>query len=437
MKYIKIAFRNLNRQKKRTFLLVGAIAFGIMIVTLVNGFTAGATQSIKDNFSHLLGGHIFIGGQEKRESDKVIRIIEDDTELRNVINGLGYNYDTMDRRSAFYGELIFSGESAFQNVFGINWDAEEELKERIVLKEGDLSVMMDDPRGIIISEQIVKQLDVVLGETLIIRMSTASGQQNVGEFNLRGIMIDPGILGSLAAYADIKHVNRLLDIKEDAFQRIGFSLPNLGMVDQEANRIYNALSEKITMAPRTEESNISINTKITYKEEKEEEWSGIRYTLSTINEGISGIAPLAGILNNIGMGILITLFLIIMVGISNTFRMIMYERTREIGTMRALGMQKNGVRKIFFYEAFFLALAGVLIGFLVSLLVMGGFSLINFGLESAVSLFLKNGHLMFRVLPVQFILNFFIIALLTLAAAFFPAKNAANLKPADALRKQY
>ena len=62
MKTYGMALRNLGRQKKRTFLLAGAIAFGLMIVTLLNGFAGSFIQNVGENFSHLLAGHIFLTG---------------------------------------------------------------------------------------------------------------------------------------------------------------------------------------------------------------------------------------------------------------------------------------------------------------------------------------------------------------------------------------
>ena len=54
--YASIALRNLNRQKKRSILLGGAIAFGIMIVTLINGFAGSLSPNLSQNFAHLLAG---------------------------------------------------------------------------------------------------------------------------------------------------------------------------------------------------------------------------------------------------------------------------------------------------------------------------------------------------------------------------------------------
>jgi putative ABC transport system permease protein len=81
----RIAFRNLSRQKKRSFLLGGAIAFGILIITLVNSFTAGVVENVQENFSHFLAGHIFLTGYEKSDSGRLINVIRDDAVLTEVI----------------------------------------------------------------------------------------------------------------------------------------------------------------------------------------------------------------------------------------------------------------------------------------------------------------------------------------------------------------
>ena len=143
---------------------------------------------------------------------------------------------------------------------------------------------------------------------------------------------------------------------------------------------------------------------------------------------------IVNVLNSASLVILIVLFLIIMVGITNTFRIIMYERIREIGTMRSIGMQRGEVRSLFLYEAAFLSIGGVLSGILLALIIMGVVSLINFGMNSALFIILKNGHMTFSLPLLRTIANIVIVTALTLAAAFFPARNAARLDPAVALR---
>ena len=102
--------------------------------------------------------------------------------------------------------------------------------------------------------------------------------------------------------------------------------------------------------------------------------------------------------------------------------------------MRSIGMQRGEVRSLFLYEAAFLSIGGVLSGILLALIIMGVVSLINFGMNSALFIILKNGHMTFSLPLLRTIANIVIVTALTLAAAFFPARNAARLDPAVALR---
>jgi putative ABC transport system permease protein len=165
-----------------------------------------------------------------------------------------------------------------------------------------------------------------------------------------------------------------------------------------------------------------------------ETWSGVRYSVSTLNDLLSSVKQIVNVLNGVSLAVLLVLFLIIMVGILNTFRMTMYERIREIGTMRALGMQRPQVRNLFLLEALFLALAGAIVGIAAAALVMAILSAFNLGLNSPIFMLLRNGHLSFKVPVWQAVGNIAIIAALTLLAALLPARAAARLEPAQALR---
>ena len=75
-----------------------------------------------------------------------------------------------------------------------------------------------------------------------------------------------------------------------------------------------------------------------------ESWEGTRYSIITLNDMMDQVMSMVSLLDTIGLVIFIILLVITMVGITNTFRMIMLERTREIGTIRAIGMQRKSVR---------------------------------------------------------------------------------------------
>ena len=97
--------------------------------------------------------------------------------------------------------------------------------------------------------------------------------------------------------------------------------------------------------------------------------------------------------------ILALLSIVIAVGILNMYRVIIYERTREIGTMRAIGVQKHQVRNIVLCEAFFLAICGIAAGLILS--VLGLFILSRFSMSGAAGfdIFLDRRHLSWVIYP--------------------------------------
>ena len=167
---------------------------------------------------------------------------------------------------------------------------------------------------------------------------------------------------------------------------------------------------------------------------KTQTWQGIKYRVFTLDDMLAQVKQIADVLNTSSLVILLILFLIIMVGITNTFRIILYERIREIGTMRSIGMQRGEVRNLFLAEAGFLALGGAIAGLVLAFLIMGGVGLYNFGTKTPLFMVLKNGHMTFLVTPARMLANVLIVAILTEIAAFFPSRKAARLDPAVALR---
>ena len=435
MNTLHIAFRNLSRQKKRSFLLGGAIAFGILIITLVNSFSAGFVENVQENFSHFFAGHVFLTGYEKSPSGRLITVIREDDVLIETIESLeNLPLQYLSRRSSLEGTLIFEGESIHQEVVGVNWQEEGFLSERLILREGSMEQVLVDPRALVLNEKMAARLNVEIGDTLLVQLQTVTGQQNVGEFILAATSVDTGFFSAVSAYAHRSHVNRLLNIAEDEYISLGLFLEDMLLMEREAQALSDALEEKLSLVPR-------FSGPRGFQEQRnqllEEQWEGTRYQLFTIGDFLEPLNQIASTLNTVGLVVVLILFVIIMVGVTNTFRMIIYERTREIGTMRSLGLQRGGVRGLFLLEALLLSLGGALVGLIAAFLVALILSLINFGTDNQFFIILKNGHLFFKVLPAQIAGNIAVVGALTLLAALIPASRAAKLDPAHALRKTY
>ena len=211
-------------------------------------------------------------------------------------------------------------------------------------------------------------------------------------------------------------------------------LNSIDEIDRNAETLYRVLSERLPVFDRAKANAEENPVEALFEQEDEETWEGTRYRFYTLNDVLSQADQIIRILNTTGVVILLVLFVIIMIGITNTFRMIMIERTKEIGTMRALGMQRQGIRSLFLFEALFLALGGALFGLIIAGIAMLVLSRIFWGLDTPIYILLKNGYLTFRLIPIQVLLHFSIVAVLTVLAALIPARNAARLHPVDALR---
>lgn len=432
-----IAFRNLSRQKKRTILLGSAIAFGVMIVTLINGFAGAFSSNVSENFSNLMAGHIFISGTEKGSGDREVSVIRDGSALTAAVDAAGLPVKYVTKRSSFSGTLIFEGKKIRTNVDGADLDHESYLRERLLLKEGSWDAMAER-KALILSEKIAAKLRAQVGDRLLVQMETVTGQNNVGEFVLAGVSYDTGIFGQMISYANLGYVNELIGLKPSEYQTMGIMLDGLKHTEPGAKAIYAGLTGKVDLFERgvKDENGDQTPFQAMLRKQKKESWDGVKYRLFTINEVLSQIEQIVAALDTTAAIILVVLFVIIMVGITNTFSMVMFERIGEIGTMRALGVQRKGVRSMFLYEAVFLALGGAVAGIILALAAMGVISLFDFGMDSPAFIIMKNGHLSFFLPPLRAAANVVVIALLTLLAVASPAGKAARLTPAEALRTQ-
>lgn len=162
---------------------------------------------------------------------------------------------------------------------------------------------------------------------------------------------------------------------------------------------------------------------------------GTSVDVRTMYESASSVLSLEYALHMITLVAVLVLFFIILIGVVNTLRMTVKERTREIGTVRAIGMQKSDVQLSFILETFFLTLFSSLAGTVAAFLAMKGLSMFKIDAEgNPIGMMLVNERLYF--IPVFTSVVFFICLIMVIAVgtAFFPAKKAANLSAAEALR---
>lgn len=458
MTTLRMALRNIARQKKRTVLLGGAIAFGVMIISLVGSFTAGLTATAEIRINQLLGGHMFIDGQEVSSSGRQVSVIRETAYLEDALTNVSDEIAQIRYRSSASGDVIFGSKATFSVIEGVDWDREDTLVGSLDLVDGTIE-SLSDPRGLVLPRSAAEELGVRVGESVLVRMNSITGQQNAGEFVVVAITHDEGAMAMFgSAYASIGHLNSLIGMGPDQFQRANLSLANSDNVDGVAAAIEEYLvgigkadepSESGGMLPFAggdgeseagEDPGLSMMMGAMgfgLQIAEEDRWDGTKFSVTTINDVMEPILTIVTILNQVSLALFVILLLITMVGLLNTFRMILIERTREIGTIRAIGMQRGQVRSLFLTEALVLAIGGAVAGLAIASIVGAIVSAIPIGTATPLVMFLDNGTFAFPINPANIVGTFTLLTVITLASAYFPARRAALMRPADALRTNY
>lgn len=424
-----MALKNLSRQIRRSVLLGGAIAFGILIITVVNGLSGSLITSLEANISNLVPGHIFVRGVEKTDKGRIILTMKDSDLLDKTVKDLKMPVKSIAKTTTFQqASLISDFNTQYQGLTGLDLGPGSYIHNRIVVVQGSLDNFTGSDK-IMVSEGTATKLQVKLNDRISVQAETQTGQQNVLDFTVGAIYKDPGIASSLAgAYADIGIVNKLKDMAPGEFTNFGIFLDDVSLADDWGAKLYTALqAQKLPLWQRGTPQDLA-------KVFRDETWKGTKYTLFTLNDTLSFLKGIFGALNGIAFAILLVLFLVIMVGITNTYRMVVYERTREIGTLRALGMQRPQIRNLFLLEAVFLAIGGILAGFVIGIVTLTILSFVDLSSWKDFNILLKDNRLQLVVDFGSFAFNLVVVSALTAIAALFPARKAGKLTPAEALR---
>jgi len=437
MNYLKIANRNVNRQKKKSNMLTFAIAFGTMVIILIESLTSGFSTNIENGITSSLGGHIYISGDEMLESGKIVSKISDFDILQSSIDAVDpsliKNYQ---KRSNVRGTLIFHSQSTSTTTVGVDWSKEQSLKKDLVLTEGSIDGI-ENPENIILSQDAFDDLNVNIGDDVVFSFQTVSGQENVGHFIVIGVAQSNSLIGVSSNYVSIEGLNELIGLEDGEYQSLTIELNDVNDIDSVQATIESSI-EKMggTLPIESDEEEDFISSRMSmFANDVDQVWDGTRFTISNLNDYTEAAISILNIIDVIAYVIFFIMLLITMVGLINTFRLIMNERVLEIGTMRAMGLQKRDVKKLFNIEGILIALKGVPYGLIAELVLtrIASLFMINPS-RGALSLILKDNHLYFPINVGFIVAVAVLVTSISLFAVSRPVNSALKKSVADELR---
>ena len=448
MKTVSLALRNLTRNKRRNAILAIAIAFGFFVVTAIDGLTTGMVGNMENQITQLVGGNVITQGLEwvPAESEggkaRIVNIVRDRDYIKNLVDELGIKYEYYSCFSSESGQLIFNGKKTVAQLYGRDLE-EKILRDSLQFVSGGIN--REVPNGLIISDKAADSMNLQVGDDVIFSTTTVYGQNTFADMTVTGIIKSNSFINTMQAYCDIDDLNRIIEMPEGGYSmfslylrdknqqtKAAMMIENAIHKDHETNPMVNATSRIEAMKTNPNNIGKGIEKQIDPKK-PENEWQGVKYGVETLYDEIPQIKTVLNIVHVITTVILIVILLIVMVGVSNTYRMVLYERIREIGTMRALGMTGKDTRRVFTNEAVILCVIGALAGLIFAAIVMTIIHFIPISNES-LSFFLSKGHFTFRLSVLSIIIQYIILIILTTLAVRGSAKQAARMSPAEALR---
>ncbi|MGO8695142.1 MAG: ABC transporter permease [Rectinemataceae bacterium] len=425
MTTILIAYRNFVRNGRRFLLLGLAIAGGFFVITVLQGLIGGVTNQINIRGARYYGGHVMILGYQKTPG---LAVIGDEASILEAVARSGVRPRIVARR-VLYGNdgiVFFNGESVgMRRVIGMDWAVEGPAIRGMEFISGDPEGMAD-PAGILISDVTARRTGARVGDKVTLQVTRDGGAINTGTFLVKAIFREASIFGYYTVYVDRGVLNTLLGRPAGESDMIGLYLDDYRKADEVASRVLKAMAGLVPVFP-------PMRNQSDYDAARSADYQGIRYGTLTTLGFMSEIKTMIDALVLVSYAILVLLFVVVVAGIVNLYRVIIYERTREIGTMRAVGMQRSQVRNLVLVEAFFLAVCSVAAGLAVSLGALELLASFRLNGVAGFDIFLDRGRLSWVMNPDTIWLDAALIALVTLLGAWSPARAAQAIEPVVAL----
>ncbi len=400
LNYLKMAYRNLGRHRRRSVLSALALSIGLALLLFIAAFYEGEMRSSMESTLRLDSGHIQIRAADY-DPDKLSVAWE---YLIQNPEQVAAQIEALDQVQVATPRLIASGivsvrdESSGVQIMGVDPASSANDPYRQGLVNGEFPTA-DDRTGILIGLPLAENLGLKVGDQLNLLVNTSNGTVDEQVFIVRGIFTT-----GVSTYD--RGIVLLPLAKAQTFSG----------AENRASFIFALLKDREqtdAVAAALQSPNYQVKT-----------WSELNEIL-VLMEDFSNAYLL--IINLIVIGVTATV-------IVNTLVMSVFERTREIGILTAIGMKGRQVISLFLTEASLLALGGLAFGLLLGWGISAYFIKVGmyFGDLGLSGFYL--GYRIYTYLTLEDTINLTITSfIITLLASLYPARLAARMEPVEAL----
>lgn len=402
--YLRLAWRNIWRHKRRTAIIVLAMSLTLALMMFYDGLMYGFTDAIYGNAVKVLGGNIQVhaeGFRAQANSNPLLPLADPQA----VVKAAEANPLTLAATQRIgTGGLVTSREGAFAvGITGI--EPEKEMTVNVIgqnVKEGR-NLTSDDLDNILIGKGLADAMGVKVGDRITLVGRSQHEQMRQRTMTIIGIF-------------------------------------DLGMTDIEKQTVYISLGEAQGLYELERATEVAIFLQRLGQER--DVIDGMKADLPSyeIESFQANYPDLASAINTKG-GVMNVFSVIIIaiagVGILNLLLMAVYERTREIGVLGAMGLKPNQISLLFILEGIMIGLVGVAVGIIFGLAINGYLMSIGLDFSSFSNVTSYMALMQTRVYPTwgieKLLMRASMIAIISALAALIPAVEAGRREPAEAL----
>lgn len=400
---LAVSWRNIWRNKKRSIIILMSIAIGLVGGMLTIGFSNEMVSSMIKNGIETKYSHVQIHHLELSKDYDVNLTIPNGHE---IYESLKKRPDIRAVSHRVVSPVMISSATGSYGlmVYGVIPD-EEKKTTKISQSIVEGNYLRDDQKNsIIISKKMAEQLKVKLGSKVRLTLQNKNHDLTAGSFRVKGLFkTSDGTYDINAVFVNQKDLSDLIELNDEFHEMTMMTLN-----DDHA--------DSLTADLKREFPGIKI-----------ESWRQVAPELDLMKSMTKNTLYIV-------LGIIM---LALMFGITNTMLMSVLDRTRELGVLMAIGMNRSKVFGMIVVETIFLSMTGGLLGSALTWLLLSllGYTGIDLSLWSeGLSAFGSSTVLYPHVQPDSYITLSLMMITTSIVAAIYPALKAIRLNPATAIR---
>lgn len=402
---IKIAWRNVWRQRRRTNLI--AITMGLIMALLVfyDGFVVGFEQAIYGNAIRLMGGNIQVHapGYNKKSNRTPLLPMENPDAVVQVAEAHPDVITATKRINT--GGMVTNREGAF-SVTIVGLETEKEARGSPIAQNISAGRFLspDDGDMIVIGQGLATAMDIEVGDRVTMVANTKHEQTRQRTMTVIGIY-DVGVpsVEKNQIYLSLNEAQQLFDLNGQVTEVV----VTLDQIGQEPG---------VVREINAKQPGYEVDTWMTGMPEFKRVMEMDRIVMAIFGVIMLGIAA---------------------IGILNLLMMAVFERTREIGVLGALGLKPRQITALFLLEGILIGVMGAVLGAVLGTMINGLFSYYGFDYSQFADITeytaLISGKVYTQLVPYKVLQHALTVTVIAAIAAFYPAREASRREPAEAL----